>query len=329
MRNPHPLVSIAIPTYNRAARYLPLTLDSALAQTYPEIEVIVSDNASSDHTTDLVLGHRDRRIRYFRQENNIGPYDNWRCCLQQARGNYFLLLHDDDLIDCDFVESCVKAAQEQRGAGVIRTGTRVIDDEGVTVWEARNQVNGLPLDEFFRAWFAGNTAWYMVSTLFRTKALREIGGFRSRNHMVQDGVAIALLASRHGRVDVEEVKASFRKHSGELTFANKVTCWSEDFLCLLDLMCELTPPSKRAVLRREGMRFFARLSFDRAAAIRSRRDRASAYRHVLKLFSYNNFPLGRLLGFDALQRLTRRAKQKLTHTLRPGEGPVCGGLRRF
>jgi hypothetical protein len=90
--------------------------------------------------------------------------------------------------------------------GVIRTGTRVIDAEGTVLWETRNEVQDLPLDEFFRAWFAGKTAWYMVSTLFRTAALRELGGVHSKRQMVQDGVAIALLASRGCRADVEEIK---------------------------------------------------------------------------------------------------------------------------
>jgi hypothetical protein len=114
-----------------------------------------------------------------------------------------------------------------------------------------------------------------------------------------------------------------------LTFANKVTCWGEDFLYLLDLMCELTPPSKRAAVRKEGMRFFARLSFDRAAAIRSRSERAKAYREVLELFSYENFPLTRLFGIDALPRLTRRAKQKLAHVLWPEEASLPIDPRRL
>jgi glycosyltransferase involved in cell wall biosynthesis len=326
MRNSHPLITIGIPTYNRAESYLPLTLESAVRQTYPEIEIIVSDNASSDHTAAVVLERRDQRIRYFRHENDIGPYENWSVCLDRAKGDYFLLLHDDDLIDCDFIESCLEAARDQANVGVIRTGTRIIDAQGAVLREARNQVKGLPLDEFFRAWFAGRTSWYLVSTLYRTDALRQIGGFYSRNGLVQDGVAIALLASRHGRADVEEVKASFRKHPGELTYVNKVSCWGEDFLYLLDLMCELTPRSKKAVVRREGMRFFARLSFDRAAALRSRRDRARAYREVLELFSYENFPLTRFFGFDALQRLTRRAKQRL---MRQQQSIAWGNPRRF
>jgi hypothetical protein len=303
-----PLVSIIIPTYNRAASYFPLTLRSAVDQTYDAIEILVCDNASPDHTGEVVSAMRDSRIRYVRHAQNIGPYENWNRGVERARGDYILLLHDDDLIDTDFVECCLRAANFRAGPGVIRTGTRIIDGAGRTLWQTQNRVKGLPLEEFFRAWFEGKTAWFMVSTLFQTKGLRELGGFRSEHQMLQDGVAIALLASRYGRADVEEVKASYRKHPGELTFSNTVTRWGQDFLCLLDLLCELTPAAKRERLRRQGMKFFARLSFDRAAAIRSPVKRMQAYRELSCLFTLRYFPLGRLLGLDALQSAARRFK---------------------
>jgi hypothetical protein len=309
-----PRVSIIIPTYNRAASYFPLTLQSALDQTYRASEIIVCDNASEDGTGEVVQAAGDLRLRYLRHERNIGPYENWSHGLAQATGDYTLLLHDDDLIDPDFVECCLEAANFRTSLGVIRTGTRVIDAHGRTMWQSANRVKDLPLEEFFRAWFQGKTAWFMVSTLFQTRALRELGGFHSEHQMLQDGVAIALLASRYGRADVEEVKASYRKHPGELTFANTVTRWGKDFLCLLDLLCELTPPAKRAELRRQGMRFFARLSFDRAAALHSPVARMRAYRELLALFTLRYFPVSRLMGLDALQSAARRAKAEAGKT---------------
>jgi glycosyltransferase involved in cell wall biosynthesis len=309
-----PLVSIILPTYNRAASYFPVTFKSALGQTYPALEIIVCDNASRDHTGDLVRAAADPRVRYLRQAHNIGPYENWSRGLEQAGGEYILLLHDDDLIDGDFVECCVAAADYRAGVGVIRTGTRIIDAQGERLWEAPNHVKGLPLEEFFRAWFEGRTVWYMVSTLFHARGLRQTGGFRSPFQMLQDGFAIATLASRYGRVDVEEVKASYRKHAGELTFAHSATRWAKDFLCLLDLLCELSPPEKRAGLRRQGMRFFARLSFDRATAMRGPLARMRAYRELLALFTPRYFPLARLLGIDALGHAARRARGEASKT---------------
>ena len=97
--SPSLLVSIGIPTYNRANSYLRYSLRSAVSQTYKNIEIIVSDNCSSDNTESVVREFNDPRIRYYRQEGNIGPVRNRNFCLEQSQGQYFLLLFDDDVID--------------------------------------------------------------------------------------------------------------------------------------------------------------------------------------------------------------------------------------
>ena len=108
-----PLVTIAIPTYNRAGSYLPVALNAARGQNYPRLEIIVADNASSDDTASFVQGIRDPRLRYLRHQVNIGANRNYNYCLSKARGDYFLLLHDDDAIDADFVDACMKAANHK------------------------------------------------------------------------------------------------------------------------------------------------------------------------------------------------------------------------
>jgi glycosyltransferase involved in cell wall biosynthesis len=306
-----PLVSIGIPTFNRAARYLPQSLESALGQTLADLEVIVSDNCSGDNTEELVTAYRrgDHRLRYFRQARNIGPNANANFCLSRARGKYFLLLHDDDLIDPDFLEACLSAGRRSPDAGVIRTGTRVIDEEGRVLWERPNQAGGLPVEEFFRCWFADRTSWYLASTLFDAKRLQAIGGFASRHHLAEDCVALATLASRHERVDVAEIKASFRKHPGEVTFAVRAVEWGEDFLELLELMCLLVPPAKAALVRAEGRRFFARLTYNRARSITAPMQRLRAYFEVCRLFDYRHFPV-QLRSLPA-SRLARRIGRRI------------------
>lgn len=119
-----PVVSIAMPTYNRADSYLKEALQSALAQTYRNIEIIVSDNCSSDETEAVVKRFQDNRIRYFKQTENIGSKNNINFCLAQARGKYFQLLFDDDVIDPDFLELCIKAIPAHTNVGVVLTGPK-------------------------------------------------------------------------------------------------------------------------------------------------------------------------------------------------------------
>jgi glycosyltransferase involved in cell wall biosynthesis len=282
-----PLVTIGMPTYNRADTFLRHALKSATGQTYPNIEIVVSDNCSPDDTEGVVKSFNDPRIRYFRQPENIGPVRNPNFCVSQARGDYFFQLHDDDMIDEDFVESCIKAAGCSSEMGIIQTGVRVIDAEGRIVKEKRNTASGESIEDFFRGWFSGKSSWYLCNTMFNAKRLNEIGGFPVSQ--VDDGMVISRLVN-YGVAMVEEVKASFRKHSGEITFAIKVGEWCDDFLVLLEQMTEAVPEERRAELRKEGMMFFSKLGYNRAGAIKHPLRRFMAFLTVLRKFNYGYFP---------------------------------------
>ncbi|MFW6323881.1 MAG: glycosyltransferase family 2 protein [Desulfovibrionales bacterium] len=285
-----PLVTVAIPTYNRGDGYLSTAVCSATSQTYGNIEIIISDNCSDDDTESVVRGFKDERILYIRHERNIGPNSNFNFCLKQARGDYFLLLHDDDLIDPDFVESCLRAAEMKIDCGLIRTGTRVIDENNrvLSVWE--NRVSGLPLDDFFLGWFRGLTAYYLCSSLFNTEKLRELSGFHSRTNLYQDVVAEVQLAARYGRIDVREPKASFRKHSQERTFNVPINAWCDDALYLLEIMAYLAENKKEQVLR-EGRAFFANALYGKANHLPNLSERIRMYRKIYKMFDYAYHPL--------------------------------------
>ena len=93
----YPQISILIPTYNRAG-YLAEAIESALDQDYPNLEVIVSDNASTDGTEKWIQRYSaDSRFRYFRNETNLGSGPNYRKLLYvYATGEYGHFLTDDD-----------------------------------------------------------------------------------------------------------------------------------------------------------------------------------------------------------------------------------------
>lgn len=98
------LVSILIPVYNRES-IIDQTIQSALDQTYDNIEIVIVDNASSDNTWKIIqaFSSKDHRIRVFRNESNIGPVRNWLRCVEEASGEYGKILWSDDLIDPDFI----------------------------------------------------------------------------------------------------------------------------------------------------------------------------------------------------------------------------------
>lgn len=105
----HPAVSIGLPVYNGGAQ-LRQVLDSLLAQTFEDFELIVSDNASTDTTEALCREFcaRDRRVRHVRQSENIGGSANFKFVLNEARGRYFTWAAADDLRSPDFIEENIR-----------------------------------------------------------------------------------------------------------------------------------------------------------------------------------------------------------------------------
>lgn len=102
-----PLVSIGIPTYNRL-ELLKRCLNSVLGQTYKNLEIIVSDNASDDETERYVkkLVKSDARLKYYRQEKNMGPGFQGTFLKTHVTGDYYYLVCDDDWLDLNFIEDC-------------------------------------------------------------------------------------------------------------------------------------------------------------------------------------------------------------------------------
>ena len=98
-----PRISVCIPTY-RGAAHLAATMESVLAQTVDDFELIVVDDNSPDETGAIVARYGDSRIRYLRNPTNLGPEGNWNRCLEEARGRYFKLLPQDDLLAPDCLE---------------------------------------------------------------------------------------------------------------------------------------------------------------------------------------------------------------------------------
>jgi hypothetical protein len=105
-------VSVGIPTFNRAAMFQK-ALDSVLAQDYQDIEILISDNFSTDETEKLCEEYlkSDDRTKYIRQLSNIGASANFDYVLKLASGKYFMWLGDDDWIDSSYISSCVSVLE--------------------------------------------------------------------------------------------------------------------------------------------------------------------------------------------------------------------------
>lgn len=135
-----PLVTIGIPNFNYG-RYLRQAVESALAQDYPNLEVLVSDNGSTDESAEVLANLRDPRLRTWRNERNLGLYPNWDRLFGEAAGEFFKILPADDELAPTFVSRCIAALQDT-GSDVALTGFRAFGAEDWEVLPSRFGFHG-------------------------------------------------------------------------------------------------------------------------------------------------------------------------------------------
>lgn len=207
-------VTIAIPTYNRS-KYLPHAIESVLKQTYSNFDLLVVDNASTDNTREIMSSIRDKRIKYYRNELNIGMIGNWNRCLELAQTEIVWILHSDDLLTPFALELVVNAYNDSKAAmifGGYRNFTQVNGEE------IKGEINTTPL---FWEYQAGKAAiekvikeGIMCSTVSIRKSVFEaIGGFDHQFSYSGDEEYWLRIAKQYDIVYMDNVLAFYRRHS--------------------------------------------------------------------------------------------------------------------
>jgi glycosyltransferase involved in cell wall biosynthesis len=126
-----PTVSVGIPVYN-GAKFLESALDSLLSQTFSDIEIIISDNASNDRTQEICQRYaaRDGRVRYFRHDRNQGAAWNFCEVYKLSVGRYFKWAAADDICAPTYIERCVDVLQRDPTVVCCHSRTCKIDRDG-------------------------------------------------------------------------------------------------------------------------------------------------------------------------------------------------------
>ena len=223
-------VSILIPVYNRE-NLIEETVQSALNQTYTNIEIIVVDNKSTDNTWDVLntLAKQDNRIKIFQNDTNIGPVRNWKRCVDHASGEYGKFLWSDDLISPEFLEKTVSFLENEE-IGFVFTGTEIFVDGtdqksfhyfigGSGVYESEKYIDGVL--------FSGEYPFSPGCALFRLKDLKQNLYIDIPNkvnsdfamHAIGNDLLIFLLTAHHYKnfAFVSETLSFFRTHEGSIS----------------------------------------------------------------------------------------------------------------
>src|SRR5262245_32388866 len=126
-----PVVGIGMPVYN-GERFLAKAVESVLCQTLADFELVISDNASTDRTQEICREYAaaDPRVRYFRNEVNLGAIPNFNRVFELARGTYFKWAAHDDVLVPAFLERCVAALDSAPDAALCQSAIEYIDERG-------------------------------------------------------------------------------------------------------------------------------------------------------------------------------------------------------
>jgi glycosyltransferase involved in cell wall biosynthesis len=292
------LVSIGLPVYN-GERYLATAIESVLDQSYRNLELIISDNASTDGTEAICRRYaaQDRRIHYRRNDENIGAAANYNATFDEARGRYFKWLAHDDAMRPEFIERCVDVLESDPSIVVAYPITVQIDEVGDTLGVVDKDLafdGPDPVQRFHRTYRIGHLCNAFFG-LIRMDVLRHSG--LHGNFPLADRVLLSELALWGRIVEVPEELMLSREHPGRSIYTQ--TTWLQNYIW--------HDPSRREKI---GFPVWRRYKENAASVTRApltAGQRVRAYGLVIRWSVRNTVPLVRDLLNAARFRLMRES----------------------
>lgn len=212
--------SVTIPAFKD--KYLKETIDSVLAQTYQNYEIVIVNDASPFDLDSIVKQYSDQRIRYFKNEKNCGAknvVDNWNICLSHATGNYLICMGDDDNLTPRCLQDFANLIEKYPELDLYHARSEIIDDDSNYVctleerpeWESVYSLMYNPRNTHLGDW------------LFKTETLRKNGGFYKLPYGWQsDDITAFIAAASHGVANTKEV--GFQYRGNRLSISHDLTC---------------------------------------------------------------------------------------------------------
>ncbi len=219
MRKPE--VTIALPTFNRS-HFLKSSIPSVLSQSMTNFELLILDDASTRKTRAVVESFRDKRIRYYRNQKNIGMLANWNRSIKLSRGQYLLILGDDDALASDFLATSLKAFKRYPRLGFTFSHCNKIDLNGHVIKRWGN--NFPPAGRLTSKEYLISTIRFesnltnSTTTLLRKEALVKTGGFKAEyGANTFDFNKWIKIAENFDVYFIDRVLANYRVHPEQFT----------------------------------------------------------------------------------------------------------------
>ena len=207
--------SFVLPAYK--ARFFREAIDSILAQTYTDFELIIVNDASPEDLDAIVRSYDDPRIRYYVNEQNIGGRElvvQWNHCLEYANGEYIILASDDDVYFPQYLEEMDALVEKYPEVNVFRSRVQRIDADGNVIDIESYLPEYSTMLEFSYAWMRGYVKRGIPFFVFKRTELQSIGGFVNFPLAWYSDDATVLTLADKGIVASSKILFSFRQ-SGE------------------------------------------------------------------------------------------------------------------
>lgn len=211
---------------------LPRSLGSALSQTYQDIEVVVCDDGSMDETKTFLDSQHDERLRIVAYPSNRGMLANMNCCLEQASGDYFLMLSDDDFLEPTCVECLLAPWDEYVGLSMVygQWWYHMSDSTELQVSEGPDVEDGI---NYVLGYWQGRRPTILHGILFRTHDIRRVGGIPAG---YAHDTMLTLRLALEGRVaHVRKPVTNYVLHSGSRTHGIRLSISIHDMDSMLEM----------------------------------------------------------------------------------------------
>ena len=211
-------LSFVLPAWK--GKYLFEAISSIVSQTIKDWELVVVDDCSPEPVGEIVASFKDPRIRYYRNEENIGGKDlvrQWNHSISFATGDYVVLAADDDKYKPEFCEELLKLAEKYPEVDLIHSSVEQIDEDGFHLWDDSILPEYTSKYEYLNWWLTGRSFTCVGNFAFKRSALMAMGGFMDFPCAFGSDIATPISLSKNGVANTQQMLFCFRQSEQHLS----------------------------------------------------------------------------------------------------------------
>ena len=212
------MISFILPAYKAA--FLKLSIESIVSQTSKDWELVVVDDKSPEDLKSIVSQFSDARIRYYRNEENLGGrnlVNQWNHCISFAEGDWIVLAADDDLYAPSFCEECINLIRKYPDVDLVRSRVEQVDENGDHLWDDGLMSEFTNKYEFLHDWLTAKAFTCIGNYVFRRSALMRIEGFIDFPCAFGSDIATPIALSLNGVANTNEMLFKFWQSTQHLS----------------------------------------------------------------------------------------------------------------